>query len=97
MHKHHTGATIFCPACDTVLDHRRAVSIDLFKANKLLVSKVVCITCYDKVVKKNTDGIINTVPDTRAEIYNGKTKEFIVIGNTETDNSANQLNLFQEN
>lgn len=58
MLKWHAGYTMFCPICQTILDARRAVEIDVYKqasddtgapANgDLVTSKIFCAKCWDK-------------------------------------------------
>jgi hypothetical protein len=46
--KYQVGHTMFCPACQTILDCKRAVGLDWLDANEeLRGTRVVCAACYD--------------------------------------------------
>jgi hypothetical protein len=53
--KHHAGHTMFCPACNTILDCRDAVEIDFLVEGKLQASRIACASCFDKLIKPDID------------------------------------------
>jgi len=44
----HVSHAIFCPACQTVMDVRRAVEVDFRKSDQLVHSAIRCAACYDR-------------------------------------------------
>ena len=50
MLKYQTGQAMFCPACRTIMDCRRAVSVDILKGSDLLKTMITCAACHDKTV-----------------------------------------------
>ena len=45
---HQVGYQIFCPRCQTVLDVRSAVSLDVYDGEKLAATKAFCAKCWAK-------------------------------------------------
>jgi len=58
MLRWHVGHVIFCPACQAVLDCRRAVEIDVMQGGKLAKSLIVCASCFDGKVKANAEAMV---------------------------------------
>ncbi len=44
----HVSHAIFCPACQSVMDVRRAVEVDFRKGDQLVHSAIRCAACYDR-------------------------------------------------
>jgi hypothetical protein len=73
MLKHHVGMALFCPACGTVLDCRRAVEVDMIGPNGAIVSSIIrCSTCYDNTVAGAVDKVKAAHPDVTIEIHDGR-------------------------
>jgi len=45
--RYHVSHALFCPLCNTVLDVRSAVSVDLMKNGELKKTSIMCARCYD--------------------------------------------------
>ena len=72
MHKFQVGHQMFCPLCQTVLDVRQSVSVDILKGAELLSTRVLCAKCYDAKAATLAEGATNT--GVTLEIYDGRKK-----------------------
>jgi hypothetical protein len=46
--QYHVQQVMFCPACQDILDMRRAVSMDVKRGENTVCSLCVCTSCYDQ-------------------------------------------------
>jgi len=71
-HRGFTGMAIFCKGCQSILDCKDSVAIDIRQddTNRLIYNLMVCSSCYERVVKPNLEGINETI--CYAEITDGR-------------------------
>lgn len=43
----HVSQEMFCPRCKSILDVKKAVSIDMTDRHGNTLSRALCVTCYD--------------------------------------------------
>lgn len=45
--KYAVGHAVFCPACQNIMDYRRAVLVTVSRGSDTLVTKCLCAKCWD--------------------------------------------------
>lgn len=76
LHKYNVQTTMFCPACQNILDVKKSVTVDFPGVR----TYCLCLSCYNPDnVKRALTAAKHQGKNITVEIYNGKTKKSEVI------------------